>query len=292
MSLPLRYLANTNIDIQELSDAQLSRLSYDLRIRFANQVDNNGAGRILVGGGTNFGSASDTKRTQVTSAPHPHSFPGASTGTTTVTTYQYGQTLPTAQTVDYSNSFVYYNNIDAATGEFIQAPEAGILNGVLNDVFNEMRSGDELGTYRVAVSSPGTGWVNKGTWFVDTVYPSALRTTYTLWFKNSGVTVPSNAGLVEVLGMTADGDLQEISQTNGSPLHNLLYGVMQNQLLKSTTSPLRYDIGSGANRGTFVNTQLSGTSTNNQQSGPDHYTTTATPNGSAVTVNSFFLGIH
>ena len=291
MTLPLRWVPNTNIDFQELSDAQLARLSYDLRLMYATQLNNDEAGRILVGGGTNFGSAEDTIRTQG-SATNPHSFPGASTGTSTVTTYTYGQSLPSTQATDYTNSYLYYNDISALEGEFAQATESAIVSGVLKIVYDEMRTGDELGTYRVAVTSPGSEWVDKGTWFTDTVYNNDVAAvTYKLWLKTSipAADVPSNSGLTQVLGLNADGDFQEMAQ---STLPNLLYAVMQNQLLKSATSPLRYSLGSGTNRGTFTNTQLSTTSSSNQQLGPDDYRSTATPSGGTTVTNSYYLGIN
>ena len=295
MPLPLRYMANgTGIDFIEFTESQLARLSYDLRLRYAQQLDAGGIGAIVVGGGTNFGSADDTDRTQQTATGRGNSsrgiqnsdYPSVSTGVET-NTFQYGLNLnnqPTITANDLRNSYVHF---DPDNNEFRVANVNDILAGVLNDIQNEMRFGDELGTYRVAVTSPGAGWVDKGLFFRDTIYNNATQTQYNLWLKTSipAADIPSDIGLVETLRLDPDGDFQLHGINATSNLSTLLSNVMN-------TSPLRYAIDSGSNRGNFVDTRRTGTDTSrSRNAAADTYTTTVTPEGGVATHQSYFLGI-
>jgi len=294
MAGPLQFVnrPGIGIDFQVLSDAQMSRISYDLRQRWASHVDTNtNSGAVVVGAGTEFGTAVDTIRTVVTNTS-VSSFPGATPGTSTESSYSYGQvltSLPSTPT-DLTNS---YARFDESTNEFQQANISSITSEILNDVYTEMRSGDELGTFRVAVSSPGTGWVNKGTWFTDTLYDDLVaQTTYTLWLRTSIPSIPTDAGLGTALRIRADGDFQEQMINGTSPFHELLFTIMRSNL-NSRMGPLRYSIGDGTNKGNFVNRTLTNHTDVNTFVNADDYRTTATPSGTAVTAsNSYFLGIH
>ena len=296
MPLPLRYVPNgTGVDFVEFTESQLARLSYDLRLRYAQLLDGGGTGAIVVGGGTNFGSASDTDRTQQSATgrgggnpgfQNPGDFPSVSTGVET-NTFQYGINLngrPTISNTDLANGYVHF---DPDNNTFRQATADNILSGVLNDIQNEMRFGDELGTYRVSVGSPGAGWVDKGLFFRDTIFRNATQTQYNLWLKTSipAADIPSDLGLEMPLFLTDDGDFQQRVLNATSPFSNLIFNVMR-------ANPLRYAIDSGSNRGTFVDTRRTGTDTSRvRNAAADTYTTTVTPSGGAATHQSYFLGI-
>ena len=296
MPLPLRYVPNgTGVDFVEFTESQLARLSYDLRLRYAQLLDGGGTGAIILNGGTNFGSAIDSDRTQNSATGRgnnrpgvqtPGDYPSVSTGVEDIT-FNYGLNLngrPTISNADLANGYVHFDPDD---NTFRMSNVNNILAGVLNDIFNEMRFGDELGTYRVAVTSPGTGWVDKGLFFRDTIYRNATNTQYNLWLKTSisAADIPSDLGLEEPLYVNSDGDFRRRSMNATSNLSNLLFNIMR-------ANPLRYAIDSGSNRGTFVDTRRSGTNTSrSRNAAADTYTTTVTPEGSPVTHESYFLGI-
>ena len=294
MAGPLQFVnrPGIGIDFQVLTDAQMSRISYDLRHRWASHVDTNtNSGAIVVGAGTEFGTAVDTIRTVVTRTS-VSSFPGATPGTSTETSYSYGQVLTNIPSVptDLTNSYARFS---MATNEFEQARIDSITSEILNDVYSEMRSGDELGTFRVSTSNPGSGWVDKGTWFTDTLYDNLVsQTVHRLYLRTSIPSIPSDAGLGSALRITSTGDFQEQAINGTSLFHELLFTIMRSNL-SSRTGPLRYSIGDGTNKGNFVNRTLTNHTDVNSFVNADDYRTTATPSGTAVTAsNSYFLGIH
>lgn len=63
MARPLRIDGTSGLI--EMSDADLDRICYYLRVAYANQLNSNGAGRIFIGAtDTVIGTASDTSSTQ------------------------------------------------------------------------------------------------------------------------------------------------------------------------------------------------------------------------------------
>ena len=285
MARPLRYLPNTNIEFQEMTAAELSRLRYNLRLRYADMLRNGGPGSIIVGGGTTFGSASNTERT-VGSQTNNRRFSdnNPSTGTTTRTQYNYGLNLANipAFPTDFTNSYCAF---DASINEFFQAREVShFLIGIINDTINEMRTGDELGTYRVATNSPGTGWTNMGLFFRDTFFNNQQINTYNLWLRTT-LTAPSSTTVLPMY-INGDGDFQEMDTARYILLENLLFTVLQSRIAAGS---LHYSIdGTGVARGSFIDTRRSGETRNDNQSG-DNYTSTLTPSGGATNFRTYTL---
>ena len=94
---------------------------------------------------------------------------------------------PSSSSILNTQGFVI---IDGTAG-VISATEAQIVSTVITQTITDMRTGDEVGTYRVATSNPGGGtWSDKGTWFSDTTYNST--TTYKLWLKTDHSSEPGS----------------------------------------------------------------------------------------------------
>ena len=291
MSRPLRI--DGTAGLQEMSDADLDRLCYYLRVSFANVLQSGGHGSVNVGGsGTTFGSMSDTSRTQrVNTGSNTQAAPGTGTETDASFTYKQIITGPSSPSDNTLNT-EGFQIIDSTSGT-IAATEAQIAATVISQTIQDMRSGDEVGTYRVSTSNPGGGtWVNMGTWFTDTTYSGT--TTYKLWLKTAHTSVPGSNVYPVSAEYPAVG-LREVNITTSSNLvQNILLPVLQRDLLSNNS--LRYNQQvtqvSGVARGTISDTRLSGTS--DTQSNPpagtdpgggDVYKTFSTPSGSAANHN-------
>ena len=298
MVRPLKYDSG---NLQEFSDADLDRLCYNLRVAYANQLNSSGNGYIFTGSGeTSIGSASDTSSTQRTSTvtrivndgviqTYP-AYPGI--GTETDATYNYRQkqgvpTFPTDSTMN-TDGYVYYSNDEVVVAN----TAAHLYDEILSQTITDMRTGDEVGTYRISTSTPTNGgagtWTDKGTWFVDSTY-SAGSTTYKLWLKRSLTTVPGTSVLP--VGLDTD-DLKERPIANTD-------NIIQNILLPALTrrmndGDLKYTVvtstPSGVNRGSFLNTRQTSASNTQSFSNPT-YSSTSTPTGSATTQTTYYLNL-
>ena len=290
MSRPLRI--DGTAGLQEMSDADLDRLCYYLRVAYANVLQSGGHGSVNVGGsGTTFGSMSDTSRTQrVNTGSNVQSAPGTGTETDATFTYKQIITGPSSPTDNTLNT-QGFQIIDGTSGT-ITATEAQIAATVIAQTIQDMRVGDEVGTYRVLTTNPGGGtWLDMGTWFTDTTYTSS--TTYKLWLKTAHTSVPGS----DVYPLAIDGvsGLKEVDIVTSSNLvQNILLPILQRDLLSNNS--LRYNQQvtqiSGVARGTISDTRLSGTSDtqNNPPAGTDPggsdvYQTFSTPSGSAANHN-------
>lgn len=302
MSTPLKY----DGDLREFSTANLERLSYLLRVAYADHLNNRGtaSGRVFVGssGGTAIGSLADHKSTQQTNTRTRNysngedwpSYPGI--GTTTVATYNYRQyrttvTAPSNSTLDNSSYMYIYN-----TSHIRVAGSSQLISSVVDDAITQLRSGDQVGTYRISTSTPTNGgagsWTNLGTWFQNTTY-SAGTTTYNLWLKRSLNTVPGTAA--NPLKLRSDNHLQEQSlSVSGDLIQNVLLPIMINRGLSETTL-LRYVVASSlpsgaVNKGSFSDTKQTGVSNSEYFSNPT-YVRTSTPSGSPVNDGTAFFYI-
>lgn len=300
MSRPLRI--DGTAGLQEMSDADLDRVCYYLRVAYANVLQSGGHGSVNVGGsGTTIGSMSDTSRTQrVNTGSNTQPAPGTGTETDATFTYKQVRTGPSSPSDNTLNT-QGFQIIDGTSGT-IAATEAQIAATIISQTIQDMRLGDEVGTYRVSTSNPGGGtWVNMGTWFTDTTYSGT--TTYKLWLKTAHTSVPGSNVYPVSAEYPAVG-LREVNITTSSNLvQNILLPVLQRDLLSNnslhyqqTISSFSYN--SGVNRGTVSDTRLSGTS--NTQSNPpggtnpgpsDVYRTFSTPSGSAANheVHYFYM---
>ena len=269
MSLPLKY----DGDLREFSTAERNRLSYLLRVAYSDHLaaGSSAQGSIYVAdsGNTQIGSLQDHRstaeintkvRTGGGGADYP-SYPNLDTDL--VNTYKYRQnrntvTAPSNSVLDDDN-YVYIFN----TSHIRVAGQTEVINGIVDHAITQLRTGDEVGSYRISTSAPSSGgagtWTDKGTWFQNTTY-SAGTTTYKLWLKRSLNSVPGTAA--QPLRKRSDHDLQQSSiATSGDLIQNVLLPIMINRGL-SATSNLRYNVGSGSiNRGEFKDTKQTGSTT-------------------------------
>jgi len=297
MSRPLRF--DGTAGLIEMTDADLDRICYYLRVAFANVLQSGGHGSVNVGGsGTTFGSMSDTSRTQrVNTGSNTQPAPGTGTETDASFTYKQIITGPSSPSDNTLNT-EGFQIIDGTSGT-IAATEAQIAATVISQTIQDMRVGDEVGTYRVSTSNPGGGtWVDMGTWFIDTTYTST--TTYKLWLKTAHTSIPGS----NIYPLVIDGvaGLKEVDIITSSDLvQNVLLPILQRDVLTNNglsfqDNSLRYNQQvtqvSGVARGTISDTRLSGTSEtqNNPPAGTDPggadvYKTFSTPSGSAANHN-------
>lgn len=298
MVRPLKYDSG---NLQEFSDADLDRLCYNLKVAYADQLNSNGNGYIYSGSGeTSIGSASDTSSTQRTNTTvrivndgitqgYP-SYPGI--GSETDATYAYRQkrtvpSFPSASTMN-TDGYVYYSNDEVVVAN----TAAHLYDEILSQTITDMRTGDEIGTYRISASTPTNGgagtWTDKGTWFVDSTY-SAGSTTYKLWLKRSLTTIPGT----EVLPVGLDGD--DLKQRPISKTDNIIANVLLPALTRRINDgDLQYTVitstPGGVNRGAFTDTKQTGT-TNTQSFSSPNYNSTSTPSGSATTQTTYYLNL-
>ena len=304
---PLKY-DGTNT-LQDMSDADLERLIYQLQSSYAEQINSGGNGNVNVGGsGTTIGTASDTSSTQQTNTTvrilndgiiqtFP-AYPGIGSETDATYTYKQLRTVPSAvSSADFNvNGMLFY---DSANDEFEPfSTEAQLANVILDQAITNMRTGDEVGSYRVSTSTPTNGgaglWTDKGTFFSDTTY-SAGTTTYKLWVKRN-LTTPPGAGVVEPVGLDSDGGGTAIGNIHRRAIginDRLIQNVLLPALTRKMSSGLYYTVSTsqtGENRGAFTDTKQTSTS-NTQNFSDPNYNSTSTPSGAASTVTTYYLNM-
>ena len=321
-----RPLLGVSTGLKELTDAQIDYIQYELRSAYASYLATNttGYGAVYVGGtgNTTIGSFTDTKRTQGASAtgsggysgqsgldssspdegssgagpPTSHDTgdypPVPSTGTTNVTTYTYrqNQNEPDAVTNTVYDADSYL--VHATGGDIaIESTEANILDTILTGCISAMKSGDQVGTYKVSTTDPDEDdiWDDMGAFFVDTTY-SGTVSTYKLWLKRDREDGnPYTA--VEVAGWhSAHGDVINRSAAEGS---NLINNVLLPCLQRRIADSLKYEVSDTQSstvafrRGYFIDTRLADETTSYSPAPPfgttgpsDTYQTFSTPSGS------------
>jgi hypothetical protein len=312
---PLAY-DGTNT-LQDMTDANLERLIYVLQESYANQLINNGNGHLNVGGsGTTIGTAVDTSATQQIDGnlrilndgivqTYP-AYPGIGTETDATYTYKQLRTVPSAvSSADFNvNGMIFY---DSAADEFVPfSTEAQLATVIVDQAITNMRTGDEVGSYRVSTTTPTNGgagtWFNAGLWYQDTTY-SAGSTNYNLWIK-TGLTTPPGSADDTPLGLDSDGGGTAVgnfrtrsASSNGRLVNNVLLPA----LTRKMSSGLYYSVAtsiSGINRGAFTNTKQTGT-TNTRDIAADNidgvygtfYRSISTPSGAASTVTTYSLNM-
>jgi hypothetical protein len=308
---PLKYDGSDSL--QDMTDAELERVTYYTQAAYAAVLSANGIGYVFAGSGeTDIGSASDTSSTQqtngtrkLTNSGTTQGYPGyPGTGTETDATYDYRQnrSSPTAVSAAVFNEHgpVYY---DSGSDHIIPfTTEAQIADVITNQAITNMRTGDEVGSYRVSTSTPSNGgagtWTDKGTFFADTTY-SAGTTTYKLWVKTALDSIPgSDTFPLNLEGAGTTGQLQQAEITAAS---GLVQNVLLPSLQRKMSSGLYYTVAtstSGETRGTFTNTRQTGT-TNSQSLGVDtiggvygtFYRSISSPSGTASTVTTYYLNM-
>jgi len=266
MARPL-HRESANI-LAEMTDSELEALCYNLRLAYASQLNASGNGSIYEGSGnTSIGSFKDTifearyntKTRNYSGGPDYPAYPSLYTNTSHGT-FNYRQktsvpSFPSNATLD-ADGYVYYSNNQIRSA----SSAAHLYDEILSQTITEMRTGDEVGTYRVSVSSPGTGWVSKdNAWFIDHKYQSGFRTnstigtsthqTFKLWLRTSA-TAP--AGSIQPLGL----DTSNLKQREIGSTDNLVVNVLLPALTRRMDDgDLLYTVSEtnsgGINRGEF-----------------------------------------
>lgn len=297
MSRPLKLVG---ADMQMFSDANLAFLAYLTRAAYAAQVNASGTGAIYVGGtGTTIGSASDTSSTQSINTNPGTGFgtitqyPGyPAIGGETDASYTYKQnrtvsaTFPSTATLNASSYLVW----DGATGVRLANTLADFTDEIINEAVNQMKNGDQVGTYRISTASPGTGWTDKGVWFADTTY-SAGTTNYRLYLRtsNTGTAWPQT-GMMKIGTAGVIQDTTNITTTSAI-VAQILLPILQ---MRVSSGDFLYSVdgaAGGNNRGSFNNTKQTGTSYSQASSPSGPYSSIATPSGTAVLQNTWFLNL-
>jgi len=305
---PLRYDGSNTL--QDMTDAQLERLIYHTQAAYAAQLNSSGDGYIYVGSGaTSIGSASDTSATQQINQTQRiindgviqgfPSHPGIGTETDNTYAYRQDRTTPSAVSSSDFNTYgmLYYDSASDHLEPF--STEAELAAVIIDQAITNMRTGDEVGTYRVSTSTPTNGgagtWTDKGTWFVDSTY-SAGSTTYKLWLKTALSSVPGSdvfpVGLEDDGGGTPTGHI--INRDFSTGAGTLIGEVLLPALTRKMSSGLHYAAnttaatGTAINRGTFTDTRQTGTSNTTSLSG-GFYKSISTPTGGASTITTYYL---
>ena len=301
MPQPLKYDGSNTL--QEMTDAELNRLRYYTQLAYATQLNAAGNGHVNVGGsGTTIGTATDTSSTQQISGvtrivnngiieTYP-GYPGLGSETDATYTYKQDQTVPSAVSAATFNSsgMVFFdagNDIEPFT------TEEQIADRITDQCITNMRTGDEVGSYRVATTTPTNGgagtWTSKGTFFSDTTY-SVGTTTYNLYLKTALDAVPGSDIYPIGLDTALDGNLAQRDIINSAAL---VQNVLLPSLTRKMSSGLYYTVAtsvSGINRGAFTNTrQLSASNTQNFTGSV--YQAISTPTGTASTVTTYYLNM-
>ena len=321
MARPLK-IKSGNDGLKEMTDAELDRICYNLRARYAALLS---AGTITNGlvqsgsatGYTLIGSAANTIATQSTNnnartldaaddttptydgttAPSAGDWPAqASTGTNTVTTYNYYQdrrvpSYPSASTFN-SDSYFYWNT-GAGKLQLAGAAESDIYDEIVAQCITDMKSGDEVGTYRISTSAPTSGgagtWTDKGTIFQDTTY-SAGTVTYKLWLKTALTTIPTFTAYPVGWNSSANVLKEKDDAITANLVNNILLPVLRRRLDDGNLNYTVSTTQTGIDRGSFVDKKQTGQSSSFSFADPT-YSTTATPNGSASNINTYYFNL-
>lgn len=294
MARPLKIVGTV---VQEINNDEVNYLAYYLQVAYANQLDAGGNGSINVGGtGVNIGSSTDTSSTlrQSTNSRNYSGgtdyvgAPGIGSETDANYSYKQIQTVPSFPSTATLNSDGYLC-LDGSSGYRIASSASDLYDEIIATAISELKSGNEVGSYRIATSSPGTGWVSKGAWYVDTTY-SAGTTTYNLYLRKSNAAPTSQARPMQLDG--ASGIIAASGTMDQS------HAIIQNVLLPALTrrlsnGNLKYTVGTslvGTDKGVWSDTkQTAGTDTFTF-SNPT-YTSTSTPSGAKVVQNTYYLGL-
>ena len=297
MTRPLKLDGSSGLI--EFSDADIASWAYYLRIAYAAQLNAGGNGSINLGGtGTTIGSASDTSSTAITNSQTRNYSGGADypaapgvIGSEVDATYTYKQirTVPAFPTTATLNSHGYLG-FDGGTGLQIVNTQAGFNAEIIAEALNQMKTGDQIGTYRVQTVSPGANWTDKGAWFADTTY-SAGTTTSRLYLRTAGTAPTAAAQHIKVDGYGLAPFTAETINASSNLIQQILLPALTRRL---SDGDLRYTVststGGVAQRGSWTDTKQTSTATSYSFTNPTYYTSTI-PSGVAVTQNTYYLNI-
>ena len=303
---------NTN-SLYQMTDSELDTLSYYVRKRYAHYLNTSTStpGVVSVGdpGITGYVHAGDVTNTNRTlgsltepddNAPSGGSEPdtsfsglessGNNTGTATQTTSYYfnnvATTLISATSIN-AHGVLYWNTDHLKIGP---TSETDLLDTIVTDAISNMRTGDEVGTYRVSAGAPNTysgttgGWVDKGIFFTDKIYNNAVNTYFNLWLKTANSSEPTSSNDYATWD-SSNNEIQliDVDDFSNYLIDEIFVNVLRRrcpmyQVLASAVSPPHAN-----NRGTFFDKKYGGT-TESSALGPfgGLYTKTYTPSGTLV----------
>lgn len=281
MTRPLKFVAG---GLQRFDDNELTQIAAVVQQAYANSLNGNSIGYLYTSsatqGANQIGSSRDSYST---SRVNSRNFPGSTTHTQSTTTY-YGHSQGSLNTSSTNNSPLIWN------GTAVQRSNAtSLAQELFPEIKSQMQTGNELGSYRVASSSPGTGWVNKGLWFRDRIYTGngvtdtiGTRTNYNLWLKTSGVTLANSQPVIwNGNGVARD----NAGAANHDMIANFIYPLFTQWQLDN----ISYNInGAGTAKGSYLNSRRTGHT--NIQLNQDHYE--SYPSGAPVTVTNYTLRLN
>ncbi len=302
------YWDSGNKDLRMFTDTNLEVLSYFLRKRYATLLNtvnttpgymaNSGEGQIdstfsSIGVANNHlraqGSLNETDDNTPSGGAEPDSTFGSDqttiSNTQTVYYQAYSHTTAfgaTEQASINNMGILYWTTPDLKIGP---DSETDLRDTLVTHCITQMLTGDEVGSYRIATSAPNTasgvsgGWVDKGRFFLDTIYGNASYNDYKLWLKTANTTEPSSPDNYCRWDST-NNEIQLESSTDYSATSKFITDCYLTILKRR--HPL-YNVSttnSGTHRGTFEDKKYA--STTDTLSGPSGgvYTRTYTPSGS------------
>jgi len=275
--------STTSFSLRKMTDTQLASLRYQLRLAYAAVCNANGNGRLYTGGTNNVGQAHTTERTYAQNNMARNNSGGEdwpaypSTGTTTRSTTTFTQTRTNVSFPSNANcrdyGWLYWQGSTTSFNMRVISAEQDFVDTILTDTISEAVSGDEVGTYRVATSSPGSGWTSKGAVFTNTIYNNNSQTTWNLYLKTSGTNPSSGQYPVGYNG----GFKRRATGSGDSLVQTLLLPMLQRRV--ANNNALNYSInGTGTGRGTMIDTRYSSSTTNQWFTHPT-YSRSRTPSG-------------
>ena len=199
MTIRPLYYDNAAGSLRDMTDSDLESVTYNLQVAYAGQLNAGGDGSLNVGGsGTTIGTASDTSSTQQTNTrtrglnngiieTFP-AHPGIGSETDQTFTYKQDQTTPSAvSSANFNvNGLLFYDSGNDEIEPFSTEDQLAAM--IIDNAITNIRTGNEVGSYRVATSEPSSGgagtYVDKGTFFSDTTF-SAGTTTFKLFLKTA-----------------------------------------------------------------------------------------------------------
>ena len=174
---------------------------------------------------------------------------------------------------------LYWTSPDLKIGPTV---ETDLRDSLATHCLTQMRTGDEVGSYRVATSDPGGGtWSDKGAFFTDTIYGNASYGAYKLWLKTANTTEPSTPDNY-IRWDATNTEIQLESSVNYSSTSKFITDCYLSVIARRA---LNYNVATsivGTNRGTFYDKKYD--SYTDTLSGPSGgvYTRTYDPSGSLV----------
>jgi len=304
------YWDSGNKDLRMFSDeggsagTTLEVLSYFLRKRYAALLDSgiDYPGEVKTSGTSPFvtiGTAQNWYRDpgSTTEPDDNHNSQGAepdtnfgsdqtSTQSSTAITYYQNMNHTTAaptQLAINTTGLLYWTSPDLKMGPIV---EADLMDTITTHCLTQMRTGDEVGSYRVAASNPGGGtWSNKGTFFTDTWYGGSEN--YMLWLKTANTTEPSTPDNY-IRWDSTNNEIQLESSTDYSASSKIINDVYLNVIARRH---LVYNVATsivGTNKGTFLDRKYDST-TNVLSLTSSVYTRSYSPSGTLATNQTFYF---